>query len=228
MSSVSSSGRRFAVALETAGGAPEVGLSSQDKYSHQLHQAPPSPPTDSHTSAIGGEKTPAFRSRCGVAIAMSGPNPFLPSSLNRTSTSTRTATGAAASSETVVVSLSTKTPVTALIWLDDSHLACGLQDGSIMFFVRDSLSVTSTFDDSASRGWVSTPPRCFHRVSIGAGHDGDSRRVVQLRLSKDRSTDSESDFIDNRHDGEAQTLWILYEDRVVVCTSARALIAFAR
>ncbi|CAN0011976.1 unnamed protein product, partial [Sphacelaria rigidula] len=86
-----------------------------------------------------------------------------------------------------------KSPVTALQWLDDAHLACGLQDGTITLLTRNDSAATSsqysTSSPSCGRytgSWTSTFSRCFHRVAPGAGgahNDQGRRRVVRITLS---------------------------------------------
>ena len=104
-----------------------------------------------------------------------------------------------------------KASVTALQWLDDSHLACGLQDGTVVVIVAgrrrhrrgggsSSGGSRSEAEGAAQRGrwfepgrgqeggveeWTPALSRCFHRVHHGGGGgpEDKSRRVMCIRVS---------------------------------------------
>lgn len=233
VSAVSVTGRCLAIALEaTAGSATAASSTFNEEQAGQRQQASPGLPTLAAQSSTHEENKLPTLLEYGVAIATSKSNPlFFPSSsLNRTSTSnSKTGINLAPSPDSSdVEAFPTKHPVTSLVWIDDSHLACGLQDGTVMLFVRDSMFGSSRGGEDMDNSWMPTPPRCFHRVSGGTGRDGGSSQVVQLRLSGEGASGIESAAGMDGRESDAQTLWMLYEDRVVVCVYANALIAHAR
>lgn len=266
VSAVSPSGLRLAVALEqisneatsesaTTSTSLSTGQSPHSASQHQQEQtASLSPNRDADSSpniapnergysnAIPSHPPPWHR----VAIATN--------SCTTTSWTTTASRGASSSSPLLstppssasddyptVVTCSVKAPVTALQWLDDSHLACGLQDGTVTLLARDARSnFTESMNLGDSAAWTPTLSRCFHRVTSGGSTPNDQgrRRVVRIRLSGHGSIGGKDGMGGigaargsgrlGGGPGDALTLWILYEDRVVVCVSAEALVMLAR
>lgn len=126
-----------------------------------------------------------------------------------------------------------KAAVTTLQWLDDSHLTCGLQDGTVVIISRRSgTSHDPPFPVSIEPGghqeWTVTLSRRFHHLqqspAEGTNDIGNSQGVVRIRMSGERSLNA--DVV--RKEGSEATLWVLYKDRVVVCVGVDPLLALAR
>ena len=125
-----------------------------------------------------------------------------------------------------------KATVTTLQWLDESHLACGLQDGTVTIIARRRSKISSerwSENDQGCGDWTPTLSRCFHRAQGDENsHGGDkARRVVCIRLSGEGLAGGGGGATGATR-GSEPTLWVLYGDRVVVCVSVRAVIALAR
>lgn len=125
---------------------------------------------------------------------------------------------------------SLRAPITTLQWLDESHLACGLRDGTVTIIARRSvLKPTRSSSDSVGRNaeWTPALSRCFHRAQGGTGGlEDDARRVVHIRLSGERV--AIGDGTAAAAHGSEPTVWVLYGDRVVVCVGVEALVLLAR
>lgn len=124
--------------------------------------------------------------------------------------------------------------VTTLQWLNDSHLTCGLQDGSVVIISHRS---GSTHDPSlpysnepgGHQEWTVTLSRRFHHLQQsrpveGSNDIGNSQGVVRIRMSGEGSLNTDA----VRKGGSEATLWVLYKDRVVVCVGVDSLVALAR
>ena len=131
-----------------------------------------------------------------------------------------------------VPTCSVKASVTTLQWLDESHLACGLQDGTVTIIARrrQSSKMLSEHSSSSENGleWTPTLSRCFHRAQTGESSEGEdkARRVVRIRLSGEGLASGGGATGAAR--GSELTLWVLYGDRVVVCVSVEGVIALAK
>ncbi len=139
-----------------------------------------------------------------------------------------------------------KASVTALQWLDDSHLACGLQDGTVVIIVagRGGGSSRSGAEGAGQRGrwfesdlgreggeaWTPALSRCFHRVHHhgGGGPEDKSRRVMRIRLSGGGGSGGEGAAAGGASRGGEPTVWVLYPDRVLVCVGVEAIVTLAR
>ena len=134
--------------------------------------------------------------------------------------------------------------ITALEWLDDSHVACGLQDGTVVIISR--LSCTNLGLSSPDGGylypgdreeWTKTFSRRFHHLQHqklqDKGGGGHGRRehpegVVCIRVSGERFSSPDGSGSGEGKRGGELTLWVLYEDRVVVCVGVDPIVALAR
>lgn len=146
-----------------------------------------------------------------------------------------------------------KAAVTALQWLDESHLACGLQDGNVTIIIAcPSESAASTEqqqqrhhngsnDDRLSLehglgrkqeesggAWRPALSRCFHRARHGGGAEDKSRRVMRIRLSGGGVTGGEGAVAGGATRSSEPTVWVLYPDRVLVGVGVEALVNLAR
>lgn len=128
-----------------------------------------------------------------------------------------------------------KAPVTTLQWLDESHLACGLQDGIVTIIARRQSKVPYQRSSENGRGgsedcWTPTLSRCFHRAEADENSEGagKAKRVVCIRLSGEGLAAGGGGGVTGAARGSEPTLWVLYGDRVVVCVSVEAVIALAR
>ena len=127
-----------------------------------------------------------------------------------------------------------KAPVTTLQWLDESHLACGLQDGTVVIIARRSKMSSERRLSENGRGsgdWTPTLSRCFHRAQSddnSEGGGGKAKRVVCIRLSGEGLAGGGGGGATGAARGSEPTLWVLYGDRVVVCVSVDAVITLAR
>lgn len=129
--------------------------------------------------------------------------------------------------------------VTALQWLDESHLACGLKDGTVTIIVhhrsdsaeqqRRKQGARQLLEHGIARAapWAPALSRCFHRVQSGDAEDG-SRRVMRIRLSGGGVAGGEGAAAGVATGGSEPTVWVLYPDRVVVCVGVDALVTLAR
>lgn len=123
--------------------------------------------------------------------------------------------------------------VTTLQWLDNSHLTCGLQDGTVVIISRRSgtthvPSLLLRNEPGGHQEWTVTFSRRFHHLQQssveGANDIGNSQGVVRIRMSGERSLNAD---VVRKGVSEA-TLWVLYKDRVVVCVGVDPLMALAR
>lgn len=136
-----------------------------------------------------------------------------------------------------------KAPVTALQWMDDCSLACGLQDGTVTIIIADRRRRRSDpnpgndgrlLDPGLGRDealtWTPALSRCFHRVQQhgGGGADSSSARVMRIRLSGGGIAGGEAGAASGATRGSEPTLWVLYPDRVVVCVGVEAVLTYAR
>ncbi|CAM9437484.1 unnamed protein product [Ectocarpus sp. 4 AP-2014] len=150
---------------------------------------------------------------------------------------------AADSSSVDVSTCPVKAPVTALQWMDDCSLACGLQDGTVTIVIADRHRRRSDpnpnndgrlLEHSLGRGealtWTPALSRCFHRVQqlVGGGADSSSTRVMRIRLSGGGIAGGEAAAASGATRGSEPTLWVLYPDRVVVCVGVDAVVTYAR
>lgn len=131
--------------------------------------------------------------------------------------------------------------VTALQWLDESHLACGQHDGTVTIIVAgrgrwgaaEKYQEGSVLEHGLDRagGWTPALSRCFHRVQHGHGGGGaenDKSRVMCIRLSGGGASGAEGAVVGSTARGSEPTAWVLYPDRVLVCVGVEALITLAR
>ncbi|CAM9897532.1 unnamed protein product, partial [Choristocarpus tenellus] len=122
-------------------------------------------------------------------------------------------------------------PVTALQWLDEHHLACGLEDGMLVLIAgteeeqggRDRASaLLSSVVGSRQGRWRIAVSKRFH----GSGGSGSGERsVLRIRLSGEGVTGDREGSVGGN---ETLTLWVLYDDRIVVCVSVESLMAMSR
>lgn len=149
----------------------------------------------------------------------------------------------AADSSVDVSTCPVKAPVTALQWMDDCSLACGLQDGTVTIIIADRRRRRSDpnpnndgrlLEHGLGRGealtWTPALSRCFHRVQQhgGGGADSSSARVMRIRLSGGGIAGGEAAAASSATRGSEPTLWVLYPDRVVVCVGVDAVVTYAR
>ncbi|CAM9613542.1 unnamed protein product, partial [Ectocarpus sp. 12 AP-2014] len=150
---------------------------------------------------------------------------------------------AAGSSSVDVSTCLVKAPVTALQWMDECSLACGLQDGTVTIIIADRRRRRSDpnpnkdgrlSEHGLSRAeastWTPALSRCFHRVHQhgGGGADSSSARVMRIRLSGGGIAGGEPAAASGATRGSEPTLWVLYPDRVVVCVGVDAVVTYAR
>lgn len=134
----------------------------------------------------------------------------------------------------VVATCNVKAPVTTLQWLDESHLACGLQDGTVVIIARRRSKISSerrlSENGRGSGDWTPTLSRCFHRAQADENSEGGvkAKRVVCIRLSGEGLAGGGGGGATGAARGSEPTLWVLYGDRVVVCVSVEAVITLAR
>lgn len=142
-----------------------------------------------------------------------------------------------------------KAPVTALQWLDESHLACGLQDGSVTIIIAgrrcrsESAAQQQRHHNNGDRllehdlgreqgggggDWTPALSRCFHRAKHGGGAEDKSRRVVRIRLSGGGVAGGEGAAAGGATRSSEPTVWVLYPDRVLVCVGVEAIVTLAR
>lgn len=130
-----------------------------------------------------------------------------------------------------------KAPVTALQWMDDCSLACGLQDGTVTIIISDRRPRRSdpnqpNPDNDGRLTWTPALSRCFHRVQQhgggGGAADSGSARVMRIRISGGGITGGEAAAASGATRGSEPTLWVLYPDRVVVCVGVEAVVTYAR
>lgn len=137
-----------------------------------------------------------------------------------------------------------KASVTALQWLDDSHLACGLQDGTVVIIVAGRGGGSRSEAEGAGQrgrwfesdlgrqrgeGWTPALSRCFHRAHHhGGGPEDKSRRVMRIRLSGTGGSAGEGAAVGGATRGSEPTVWVLYPDRVLVCVGVEAIVTLAR
>lgn len=131
--------------------------------------------------------------------------------------------------------------VTALQWLDESHLACGLQDGAVTIIVAgrgcrwDSAAEQQhpggrVLEHGLGRegGWSPALSRCFHRVHHGGGGAEDKSRVMRIHLSGGGASGAEGAAAGGATRGSEPTVWVLYPDRVLVCVGVEEIVTLAR
>ncbi|CAM9228135.1 unnamed protein product, partial [Hapterophycus canaliculatus] len=144
--------------------------------------------------------------------------------------------------ETDVNTCLLKSRVTALQWLDESHLACGLQDGTVTIVVATRHRRSDSSEQQRKHGarqllehgleretpWAPALSRCFHRVQHGGDAEDGARRVMRIRLSGGGAADREGAASSVATRASEPTVWVLYPDRVVVCVGVEALVTLAR
>lgn len=147
-----------------------------------------------------------------------------------------------------------KAPVTALQWLDESHLVCGLQDGTVTIVIASRSESAATAEQrqrhhnnsssgdrlrlglehgigreqQGGEGWRPALSRCFHRARHGGDAEDKSRRVVCIRLSGGGVTGGEGAAAGGATRSSEPTVWVLYPDRVLVGIGVEALVTLAR
>lgn len=252
VSALSPSGARLAFAIEQTNTPTDENVvdSATDSRDH-LHRPasprrqdsvasdgdhPANPPllqyrvtiTSSGTSRISSKSAAAAVGQTSEEKTQASSSSLLQSSASSTSPSS------AANYE--VATCDVKAPVTTLQWLDESHLACGLQDGTVAIIARRRSNISSERRSSengrdSSGDWTPTLSRCFHRAQAdesSEGGGGKAKRVVCIRLSGEGLAGGGGGGATGAARGSEPTLWVLYGDRVVVCVSVEAVIALAR
>lgn len=243
VSALSPSGARLAFAINTPTDENVVD-SATDSRDH-LHRpasprrqdsvasdgdCPANPPLVKYRVMITSSGTSRISSKSAAAAeekTQASSSSLLPSSTSSTSPSS------AANYE--VATSDVKAPVTTLQWLDESHLACGLQDGTVVIIARRRSNISSGRRSSESGrdsagDWTPTLSRCFHRAQADESSEGGgkAKRVVCIRLSGEGLAGGGVGGATGAARGSEPTLWVLYGDRVVVCVSVEAVIALAR
>lgn len=243
ISALSPSGRHLAYAIEQTIPGSDVNsaiISAEQRHQHQHPQRPEGGGADDDTAAspslpqyqVAIASSRAVRSTAAAGQTYSKERLLLPSS--------------ASGEEAVDLNTCPVTArVTALQWLDESHLACGLQDGTVTVLVpgrghrRNPSAEQQRHGGGGSRvlehglgregGWTPALSRCFHRVHHGGGGGAEDRsRVVCIRLSGAGASGAEGAAPGGATRGSEPTVWVLYPDRVLVCVGVEAIVALAR
>ena len=235
ISALSPSGRHLAYAVEqTIPGSDVNSAIISDEHQHQHQQQRPEGSADDNAAA--SPSLPRYQ----VAIASS----------RAVGTA---AAGRAHSKERMIIPSSREKAVdlntcpvtarvTALQWLDESHLACGLQDGTVTVLVaghgyRRNPSAEQKQHHGGGRrvlehglgrdgAWTPALSRCFHRVHHGGAEN--KSRVMCIRLSGAGASGAESAVPGGTTRGSEPTVWVLYPDRVLVCVGVEAIVTLAR
>lgn len=182
---------------------------------------PPAPPLLQYRVVITGTSSASTTPQSAAICQLSDEKPASSSS-----------SAAAATADALDVNTCPlKAPITTLCWLDETHLACGQQDGTVTIVSHRRSGPASEHlseNDPGRREWTPTLSRCFHRVQRagGGGEDTSAGRVVCIRLSGEGIAGGASAVGGTR--GSELTLWVLYGGGVVVCVGVEALVTIAR
>lgn len=248
ITALSPSGRHLAYAVE------ESTAESWETKSHavdsHLHQQQGQEQQHGATEGDGGPPRPSSLTyRVAIASSSTACTSLVPSGrtvdINRTSEErfVRSSSSSPMSAEAANVNTCLlKSRVTALQWLDESHLACGLQDGTVTIIVACRHRRSDSAEQQRKQGarqllehglaretpWAPALSRCFHRVQNGGDAEDGSRRVVRIRLSGGGAAGGGGAAAGVTTHGSEPTVWVLYPDRVVVCVGVEALVTLAR
>lgn len=239
ISALSPSGRHLAYAVEQTIPGRDVNsavISDEQQHQHQHQRAEGGADDDTAASP----SLPQYQ--VSIASSVAASTAAAAAAAGRACSKERFSSSSSGNKSVDVNTCPVTARVTALQWLDESHLACGLQDGTVSVLVAGRVSrrdppaeqhhsgdggVRRVIEHSLGRdgGWTPALSRCFHRVHHGGAED--RSRVVSIRLSGAGASEAEGAAAGGATRGSEPTVWVLYPDRVLVCVGVEAIVSLA-